>query len=94
MYMDKQVSSFSHEQKKRARVPIVRAMRGQNQSINPGLVIQIVDDAAFRPSLPFTFLLGSSSALRFIDWFCRLFLLGHLDELLEVVPHVLGVVEE
>ena len=70
-------------------------MRGQNQSITPGLVIQIVDDAAFRPSLPFTFLLGSGSAFCFDDWILRLlFLPGHLDELLEVVPHVLGVVEE
>ena len=45
--------------------------------------------------LQFTFLLlESGGALRFIDWVLRFFLLGHLDELLEVVPHVLGVVEE
>ena len=45
--------------------------------------------------LQFTFLLlESGGALRFIDWVLRLFLLGHLDELLEVVPHVPGVVEE
>ena len=101
MYTDKQLLTIAMAP---TFVSVKKRQGGQlSQSISPGFVIDVSDRCGIstKSSLPLrgsrsrvTFLLGSGAALSFIVRFLQLFVPGHLDQLLEVIPHILGVVQE
>ena len=96
LYTDKQLLTIAMAP---TFVSVKKRQGGQlSQSISPGFVIDVSDRCGIstKSSLPWrvTFLLASGAALSFIVRFLQLFVPGHLDQLLEVIPHILGVVQE